>query len=902
METRPTVPESPPPGNVAKAAGWGSETGSVSGAGRFVPGQTVGGRYRIVSPLGRGGMGEVYRADDLELGVSVALKFLPASLTGDPTRLDRLRAEVRLARQVSHPSVCRVFDFVVPSETGGPGGHGHFISMEYVDGEDLATLLRRIGRVPHERAVALARQMCFGLAAAHDQGLIHRDLKPANIMIDGRGNARIMDFGVAALAGESRGPREIAAGTPAYMAPEQLAGREVSVRSDLFALGLVLYELFTGRAAYDRSGARTIDDLRALHESGSGPTRPSDHVPDVDPAVEAVILRCLSPDPSSRPPSALAVAAALPGGDPLDAALAAGELPSPELIARSGSRGRTAPWAAWAMAGMIALSLLAASWFRDARGMHRFVPFELEPAVLAAKARDTLNTLGVPREGTGEAWGFEVSRALLDAARSGAAGLTWDAVRAGDPPMMLFWYRRDATPVQPTLWFQRTILPVLPPLEPRSVLVAIGSAGTLVRFERVAPEAGLASEAPPAPDERAQRPATTPDWAPFFRAAGLDPSAFEPASPERAPRFGADTRFAWTGPHPNLSGAMLRVEAASLDGVPVLFRRIPPWQTPDAARGPAGGPVPPWIYRITGFLTLLALVSSALIARSNVLNRRSDRRGAFRLAVAVAAIEFVSLVIPRNRPADVITLEVIGRPLARAIYFGVLGWVLYLALEPIIRRAWPWLLVSWSRALAGQWKDPLVARHALAGAAVGVTTALPILPAQSWNAALGRFENPIWHDLSFHAGPLVSFSQTLATFNATIVVPLFLILLLVGVRRVTGRAWPGYLIITPVTLVTFFSGLLADPFTLAAAALSSLAITVVLMRLGLVAAVAAMFFAALTTNIPGTLDLSSWYAPLSGVYLLGAVGLAAAWARWASAGAPAPDPASALTPGRAVAP
>ena len=122
--------------------------------------------------------------------------------------------------------------------------------MEYIDGEDLGTLLQRIGRVPEDKALELARQICAGLAAAHDAGILHRDLKPANVMIDGRGRARLTDFGLASLGGDLR-DEEIRSGTPAYMAPEQLAGREVTVRSDLYALGLVLYELFTGRRAFE---------------------------------------------------------------------------------------------------------------------------------------------------------------------------------------------------------------------------------------------------------------------------------------------------------------------------------------------------------------------------------------------------------------------------------------------------------------------------------------------------------------------------------------------------------------------------------------------------------------------------------------------------------------------------
>jgi len=210
--------------------------------GGFSPGTVLAERYRIVALLGRGGMGEVYRAEDLKLGNVVALKFLPASLQEDAAALAGFHAEVRNARQVSHPNVCRVYDI---GEVNGQ----HFLTMEYIDGEDLASLLRRIGRLPGDKALETAHQICAGLAAAHDCGLLHRDLKPANIMLDGRGRVRITDFGLALSSDDALGRSETA-GTPAYMAPEQIAKGEASVRSDVYSLGLVLYELFTGRLPY----------------------------------------------------------------------------------------------------------------------------------------------------------------------------------------------------------------------------------------------------------------------------------------------------------------------------------------------------------------------------------------------------------------------------------------------------------------------------------------------------------------------------------------------------------------------------------------------------------------------------------------------------------------------------
>ena len=271
---------------------------------RYVPGTTLAGRYRIVSPLGKGGMGEVYRAEDLRLGQTVALKFLPRSLAQTEEALERFKCEVRLARQVSHPNVCRVFDIGEISEIGGAGKNftHTFLAMEFVDGEDLASLLRRIGRLPPDKAVEIARQLCAGLAAAHEHGIVHRDLKPANIMLDGRGRVRITDFGLAALAAEIKG-NAVRAGTPAYMSPEQFAGQKVTPKSDLYSLGLVLYEVLTGKHPFEASSVEQMARLR----DRSAPTAPSQFVKDLNPLVERVILRCLEKDPGKRPASASSV-------------------------------------------------------------------------------------------------------------------------------------------------------------------------------------------------------------------------------------------------------------------------------------------------------------------------------------------------------------------------------------------------------------------------------------------------------------------------------------------------------------------------------------------------------------------------------------------------------------------
>ena len=489
---------------------------------RFLPGSMVAGRYRVIGLLGRGGMGEVYRADDLKLGQPVALKFLPESVEDSPDRLRRFLNEVRLALRITHSNVCRVHDI---GEVDGQ----HYISMEYVDGEDLASLLRRIGRLPQDRGVAIARQICAGLAAAHEQGILHRDLKPANIMIDGRGRARITDFGLADLASGVE-QTEIRSGTPAYMAPEQLGGKEVSERSDIYALGLVLYEIFTGKPAF---AAKSPAEIARLHRE-SAPTTPTSHVSNLDPAVERVILRCLEKEPGDRPGSALAVAAALPGGDPLAAALAAGETPSPELVAEAGASGGLKPSIAvpCLMAFLITVGLLVG--LSGKRVLVRRVTLDTRPEVLAAKAREVIRDAGYEDPPADSVYTFfengSYMRHLMDL--DPAPG-RWDVLRDGQPSAVRFGYRQS-----PHLLARGgTIGDWLgdpPPTFPGMVQVHLDTEGRLLSFSAV----------PPQKEDPSEAPAGEPDWAPLFAAAGFDRQAFTPVDPVWLPPVYADRRAA----------------------------------------------------------------------------------------------------------------------------------------------------------------------------------------------------------------------------------------------------------------------------------------------------------------------------------------------------------------------
>ncbi|HEX6463885.1 MAG TPA: protein kinase [Vicinamibacterales bacterium] len=669
--------------------------------GRFQPGAVLDDRYRVIGRLGRGGMGEVYRADDLRLGQAVALKFLPEAVDRDPARLTQLHTEVRLARQVSHPNVCRVYD------VGEYEGHT-FLSMEYVDGEDLATLLRRIGRFPQDRAIELARQICAGLAAAHDRGVVHRDLKPANIMLDSSGRIRITDFGLAGASGET-----IRAGTPAYMAPEQLAGSEVTPRSDLYSLGLVLYEMFTGRRALE--GAN-LAELIAKREQ-AGITHPSDLVRDLDPAIDRAILRCLDPDPARRPGSALAVAAALPGGDPLAAALAAGETPSPEMVAAAGTTSALKPLAA-SVALAITLALLVTGVVAaDRQLVTSIAPLPKSPLLLVERAREILALAGQTHPTADSAYGF-FQPDYVNYLKNHPELNTRDRLRSGDPPTLHFWYRGSPTVMIPTGDSDRVTASDPPMTTSNMTMVYLDPQGRLIRMSVVPPQVDPA----PRTGAGAPGPGAQPgvDWKPLFEASGFDFSQFKPVEPEWTPAEFADARFAWTGPLPGIPGQTLRIEGASYRGKPVSFLRVAPWTrgTRQVSTIEENGRVS-WVQAIATLTIFSMLVSAAVVARHNLRRGRGDRRGAFQLAAFVSVVAFVVWLLNTKHIPDP-DVEMSRFFNGQPIWAAGLLWLLYLAVEPYVRRFWPTTVVSWSRLMARQWRDPLVGRDILFGVLLGL--------------------------------------------------------------------------------------------------------------------------------------------------------------------------------------
>jgi hypothetical protein len=694
------------PGAGSPAGPSGAAATPATPAPRFVPGALFADRYRIVALLGRGGMGEVYRADDLRLGQAVALKFLPEALAGDAGRLERLYNEVRTARQIAHPAVCRVYDI-------GEAEGQHFLSMEFVDGEDLASLLRRIGRLPQDKAIEIARQVCAGLGAAHEKGVLHRDLKPENVMLDGRGKARITDFGLAGLATNIQG-EDIRSGTPAYMSPEQLAGREVTTASDVYALGLVLYEIFTGKKPF---AGRTLAEITRQHNEGT-PVNPSRIVGEIDPAVERAILHCLEPDPRRRPHSALAVAAALPGGDPLAAALAAGETPSPELVAASGALEGVSPAVAWALLAVIVVAVGLALVLVRRVQIAGYVPLDKPPQALEDRAREVLAALGQDRVAVDSAVGYAVDSDYLRHVEARATTPDrWNVLRKDRPAVVRFYYRQSDRPLASTSLSTRVSWNNPPITLSGMTGVELDLQGRLVGFYAT----------PPQREDQAPPPSAPVDWSPLFTQARLDIAGFRPVTPLWTPPFHSDARAAWVGTDAARPDLPLRLEAAAYRGKPVFFQMVWEWTRPERMEAAQLRPGQSTASRFAVAMVLVATATALFLARRNLLLGRGDREGARRLAALALTAELCGWMLGGHHVAEIGgELMLIIRGLGVCLLLAAVVWVLYLAIEPYIRRHWPDMLVSWTRLLAGRWRDPLVGRDVLLGTAVGALGALTI--------------------------------------------------------------------------------------------------------------------------------------------------------------------------------
>ena len=733
-------------------------------SGGFAPGTVLAGRYRLIMSIGKGGMGEVYKADDLELGQTIALKFLPAAVAKDEAALKRFRSEVRTARQVAHPNVCRVFDI---AEANGV----YFITMEYVDGDDLSGLLRRIGRLPSDKAIETSRQLCLGLHAIHEAGILHRDLKPANIIIDSKGKARITDFGIAGVESELTRD-DFRSGTPAYMSPEQLDGQGVTQKSDIYSLGLLLYEIFTGKQAIQ---FESLPELLIKHQTTS-PTNPSEILKDIDPLVEKTILQCLEKDPEERPKNALQVALMLPGGNPLEAAIAAGETPSPAMVAAAPKKGTLS----LRTAGLVVAAILLVLTFNAALEYKYWViPTEEKSGeILVARSRSIAANLGYPEKPADVKYGFAVDAVFVSQifAKDETLKNAWELMKTGQPSTRMFRYREAPQPIVPSAWSQVTVQD--PVMEvPGELRVLTDPVGRLLEFKAIPKQrSGPASEKTPT------------NWQQLFTEAGLDITRYEQLDPDHLPPVFADDKAKWKGPFISDPSMSVQIEAAAYDGKPVWFQIKMPWAQTDGQTDQQRLAPPIAIQILVLVFSFLIGIGIIVLSWHNFRSGRGDIRGSVRVMVCFFIVSFFSGLFLADHSISLLgEMWILLVILRNSVFLSVLVGLMYSALEPQIRRMWPELLISWSRLVAGDVRDPMIGRDILMGALLGtVSYAIGTMQAFLPHWLMGASTPPVSHYFrwdGFLPGLADSVSLLPLALTATLTITFVIFILLFITRR-----------------------------------------------------------------------------------------------------------------------
>jgi serine/threonine-protein kinase len=630
------------------------------------------------------------------------------------------------------------------------------------------------------------------------------------------------------------------------MAPEQLENREVTPRSDIYALGLLLYEIVTGRRAFE--GKTLAEILRARSEST--PSTPSELVKDLDPAVERVILRCLERDPQQRPGSVLAVAAALPGGDPLAAALAAGETPSPQLVADAGEVSGLSPRAALACLAAVIAGLAASLALSLHGGALDRIALE-PPEALAQKARDAIARLAYATPPLDTAQGVGIGQDLVRYLEREAKPKDWNEVLDSRLPLLYFWYR---TSPQPLLVWDSEDSQMTPgrvgPRKPPATLsgminLALDAHGRLIEFQAI-----------PAQREEPPHEPAKPDWDSLFGAAGLERGRFQEVEPLWVSLAASDTRAAWTGTWPGTAHP-LRIEAAAFHGRPVFFSLIGPWTKPERMQpleepGDRAGNI------ISALVLSAVLVGAVLLARRNWVQGRGDRRGALRLAAAVFAAEMAVWLCRGHMVGSIAALGQLMVAARNSLFIAGLFWLVYLSLEPYVRRRWPQTIISWSRVLAGRLRDPLVGRDVVWGVILGILWALMFQGVSVVTRGLGA--PPAVGSLDYLGGsrPLLGawLAQSLNSVLTSLVFFFVLFLLRVLLRKPPLAA---------AAFVALFaaSSALSSEYPLAEVptviAVYTIAVVAVL-RFGFVTLAVGIWTVNLLLATPVSAHLSSWYA------------------------------------------
>ncbi|MEO7972358.1 MAG: hypothetical protein ABIU84_02125, partial [Thermoanaerobaculia bacterium] len=638
-------------------------------------------------------------------------------------------------------------------------------------------------------------------------------------------------------------------------------------RSDLYSLGLVIYELFAGRPAFGESA----NFVEIRQRRASAPPPPSSQVEGVPPAAERIILRCLELDPALRPASALAIAAALPGGDPLAEALAAGETPAPDVVAAAPKEGSLRP--AVAAAAFVAMLVLFAGALVMTSRLLAHISFERPPEALADRARSLLEAVRPDSSPSGtvqRAWGYRVDEELRNRLTdSPPAGLV-EAARADRSPLVRFWYRESDSDLLPRDGDR--VGPDDPPLQnPGERMVEMTPGGRLLSFRWVpAAHLGLLTT---------EISKSSPDWAPLFAAAALDPDELMPESPTTLPPDFADHRAGWRQRHSNAEGGEVRVEAAAIGAHPTWFASTLDFPATASPASPARAPARQRLFLVLlGLLFGSILVAALWLARRNLVAARSDRQGARRIAAAVFVLQLGVWVVSAHHTATWGEIALFFRAAAWALLAAAIAWVLYVALEPLLRRRAPAGLVSWTRLLAGRVRDPLVGRDVLFGVLVGSAHLFLASGLDEWHSHLGRNSAPLLMGVQnligvpglFRAGGAALLAGFAQAMGYLVLWQLFSWLLRSNAR---GAVALGALL--------FFGLSVGNGVGVSSLFIAAVVVLLVfsLTRLGLLASVTALAIFHLLIFFPLGTNSANWYFE-QGLVLTAAGVLAALWGAW----------------------